>query len=189
LLSRLKQIYPSSWSENYLFIEHNDGIYSVNAIIGKSILKFNSSNNINIFVNQRPVKDKIIQKAIMQAYSRWLEPGMYPFVVLFLDIKPDLVDVNVHPRKEEVKFIDPGSVYNLILNLIKSKIEEKHSNLEQKSNYVDFSKSFQNKKNNSINWDKIKEFSEQSKKLDLSYEQNIFSQDIIEEKVEDIQII
>jgi len=42
----------------------------------------------------------------MQAYSRWLEPGMYPFVVLFLDLKPNLVDVNVHPRKEEVKFYD-----------------------------------------------------------------------------------
>ena len=118
LLNRLKQIYPSSWSENYLFIEHNDGIYSINAVIGKSILKFNSSNNINIFVNQRPVKDKIIQKAIMQAYSRWLEPGMCPFVVLFLDLKPNLVDVNVHPRKEEVKFydIDISMVVNSLLH-------------------------------------------------------------------------
>jgi DNA mismatch repair ATPase MutL len=41
--------------------------------MGKSILKFNSSM-IKIFVNKRPVKDKIIQKAIMQAYSRWIEP-------------------------------------------------------------------------------------------------------------------
>jgi DNA mismatch repair protein MutL len=48
---------------------------------------------------------------------------MYPFVILFLDIDASLVDVNVHPRKEEVKFIDPGTIYNLVLNTIKNQLE------------------------------------------------------------------
>jgi DNA mismatch repair ATPase MutL len=73
LLERLKQIFPASWAENYLHFEFGDPKIKLYGIMGKSILKFNSSM-IKIFVNKRPVKDKIIQKAIMQAYSRWIEP-------------------------------------------------------------------------------------------------------------------
>jgi DNA mismatch repair protein MutL len=90
---------------------------------------------IKIFVNNRPVKDKIIQKAIMQAYSRWIEPGMYPFVILFLDLDSALVDVNVHPRKEEVKFLDPGTIYNLVFNTIKENLEQEKG-IEDKASYV-----------------------------------------------------
>jgi len=187
LLERIKQIYPKDWENNYLFIEHNDSIYQVNAIIWKSILKFNSSM-IKIFVNQRPVKDRIIQKAIMQAYSRWLEPWMYPFAIVFLDIKPDLVDVNIHPRKEEVKFVDPNSVYQLINNLVSEKINEWNENkLEKMTNYVNFQK-FANKekKANNIDWEKIQQV--QWKKLDLQYNQSIFVEDKQIEN-EDIKII
>lgn len=189
LFDRIFQIYPSSWKENILVLEHNDSIYQVNWLIWKSILKFTSSNNIKIFVNWRPIKDKIIQKAIMQAYSRWLEPGMYPFAILFLDIKPDLVDVNVHPRKEEVKFIDPGSVYNLVLNLIKWKIEEEKW-IETKTNYVDFSsyKKAQNFKSGKIDWWKIKQISDS--KLELDFTQNIVNETSnLKEGNSDIKII
>jgi DNA mismatch repair protein MutL len=48
---------------------------------------------------------------------------MYPFAIIFLDIKPNLVDVNVHPRKEEVKFIDPNSVFQLVKTEISKLIE------------------------------------------------------------------
>ncbi|MFZ5341881.1 MAG: hypothetical protein ACOZBL_05085 [Patescibacteria group bacterium] len=87
-------------------------------MISDSALSFGSMENIKIFVNNRLVQDKIIRKALLEAYDRQLAPGMYPFSIIFLNIKPELVDVNVHPRKMEVKFQDPGSIYNLVKNLV-----------------------------------------------------------------------
>ena len=180
LFERLQQIYPKSWEENLLTLEHEDEIYEIYGVIGKSILKFNS-NKIKIFINNRPVKDKIIQKAVMQAYSRWLEPGLYPFVILFLNIKPDLVDVNIHPRKEEVKFLDPGSIYNLVLNIVKSTIEQEKW-IEDKTNYVDFSKQkFWNYKQtkSTLNIEDMKKVGEtiRQENLDLDYQSNILFQE------------
>jgi len=174
LFDRLLQIYPKSWKENILNIEHKDEFYQIYWVIWKSILKFNS-NMINIFVNSRYVKDKIIQKAVMQAYSRQLEPWLFPFVVLFLEIKPDLVDVNIHPRKEEVKFLDPWTIYNLVLNTIKHTINQDKW-IEIKSNYIDFSKqNFWNykTKNNNINNNKT----HKEENLNLNYNRNYFFQD------------
>ncbi len=180
IFERLQQIYPKSWEENLVNLEHKDENYEIYGVIGKSILKFNS-NKIKIFINSRPVKDKIIQKAVMQAYSRWLEPGLYPFVILFLNIKPDLVDVNIHPRKEEVKFLDPGSIYNLVLNTIKKTIEQEKW-IEDKTNYVDFYKQkFWNYKQtkSSLNIEDMKKVGETIKQenLDLDYQTNFLFQE------------
>ena len=186
LFERIQQIYPKSWEENLLTLEHKDEIYEIYGVIGKSILKFNS-NKIKTFINSRPVKDKIIQKAVMQAYSRWLEPGLYPFVILFINIKPDLVDVNIHPRKEEVKFLDPGSIYNLILNTVKSTIEQEKW-IEDKTNYVNFSKqNFWNYKQTKpkLNIEDMKKVGETIKQenLDLWYNTNfIFQENQIDNK-------
>ncbi len=184
LFERLQQIYPKSWEENLLTLDHKDEIYEIYGVIGKSILKFNS-NKIKIFINNRPVKDRIIQKAVMQAYSRWLEPGLYPFVILFLNIKPDLVDVNIHPRKEEVKFLDPGSIYNLVLNTVKGTIEQEKW-IEDKTNYVDFSKqkfwNYKQTKSN-LNIEDMKKVGEtiRQENLDLDYQTNfLFSENQID---------
>jgi len=152
LMSRLKQIFPSSWSENYLYYEYSDWWIQLYGVLWKSNLKFNS-NMIKIFVNWRPVKDRIIQKAIMQAYSRWLEPWMYPFVILFLDLDSKLVDVNVHPRKEEVKFIDPWSIYNLVFSKIKQKIESDKWYENKVAKVSDFKFSMNSVKNNNFKTD------------------------------------
>ena len=180
LFERLQQIYPKSWEENLLTLEHKDDIHEIYGVIGKSILKFNS-NKIKIFINSRPVKDRIIQKAVMQAYSRWLEPWLYPFVILFLNIKPDLVDVNIHPRKEEVKFLDPGSIYNLVLNTVKNTIEQEKW-LEDKTNYISFSKqNFWNYKQtkSNLNIEDMKKVGETIKQenLNLDYNTNFLFQE------------
>ena len=186
-ISRLKQIFPASWAENYLPFEFSDWNISLWWVLWKSILKFNS-NMIKIFVNSRPVKDKIVQKAIMQAYSRWIEPGMYPFVILFMDVDSKLVDVNVHPRKEEVKFIDPGSIYNLVFNVVKQNLEQEKW-LENKAMKVSIPTQKKLKTNHFFQTaDMIKKQAKLENTLDLWFEQNIFSE---QEKREfdDIKII
>jgi len=187
LIGRLKEVFPPEWEENYLFFEYFADKIKLYGVMGKSILKFNSPM-IKIFANKRAIKDKIIQKAIMDAYSRWLEPGMYPFVILFLEVDPKLIDVNVHPRKEEVKFMDPWTIYNLVLNTLKEKLEQKE--ISTKASYVDFSKVLKNKKptftsqNSELNLKQVK----QTQKLDLDFNSN-FLDLTVEKNDEDIKII
>lgn len=65
-------------------------------------------------MNKRPVQDKVIRKALMDAYYRQIAPGEYPLALLMIDAKPSFVDVNVHPRKLEVKFADSRKVYDAV---------------------------------------------------------------------------
>lgn len=118
LYSRVFDIFDKSFEKNVFSIEQKDESIHIYWIISDSALSFGSMENIKIFVNNRLVQDKIIRKALLEAYDRQLAPGMYPFSIIFLNIKPELVDVNVHPRKMEVKFQDPGSIYNLVKNLV-----------------------------------------------------------------------
>ena len=70
----------------------------------------------------------------MDAYDRQIVPGSYPFAIMFVDIDPTLVDVNVHPRKLEVKFLDPGGIFTRVKESIKEQLGE------HKVNYAAFTK-------------------------------------------------
>lgn len=86
-----------------------------------------------VFVNNRPIWDNGISKSVHQGYSRFI-PHLYkvPFII-FLNIDNSQIDVNVHPRKEEIKFINPYRVY--------SQIEEAVSHILQKSTQAEYSES------------------------------------------------
>jgi len=75
--------------------------------------------NIKIFVNGRPVVDRVIRKAVLDAYHRQITPGEYPFAILMLTVDPAFVDVNVHPKKLEVKFLDSNLVFSFVHESIK----------------------------------------------------------------------
>ena len=67
-----------------------------------------------VFVNGRPVKDRQLARAVAQAYGSVLEVGRYPVGVLYLDLPPELVDVNVHPQKAEIRFADARAVFDAV---------------------------------------------------------------------------
>ena len=87
-----------------------------------SISKGNS-DGIYIYVNKRFVKDRMIYKAITEAYRHVLPAGKFPVVILFITIPPFAVDVNIHPTKAEVKFRDPREIFRAVVGTLSSVLE------------------------------------------------------------------
>jgi hypothetical protein len=94
-------------------------------VISDASLRFGSGENIKIYVNERPIQDKIIRKALMDAYARQITPGEYPMAILMFKIEPSEVDVNVHPAKLQVKFADSQMIYQVVYQTI-SELLGKH---------------------------------------------------------------
>ncbi len=116
--SRILQIFKKErWHQlRTLSHEHNNLI--INGVISDSTLTFGSNEYCKLYVNGRPIQDRALQKAIMDGYRRQIHHGEHPLAIIAIDIAPHLVDVNVHPRKIQVKFLDPGVIFSTIVNLI-----------------------------------------------------------------------
>ncbi len=87
---------------------------TLTGFISAPVLRRPNRRSISLFVNRRPVRDQLMIQALLKAYQGLLERGRYPVAVLYLQISPAAVDVNVHPAKEEVRFAEPGRVFALI---------------------------------------------------------------------------
>ena len=76
------------------------------------------SGGLKLLVNGRPVRDRALLVTVAQAYGSVLERGRYPRGVVYLDLPPELVDVNVHPQKAEVRFADPRAVSDALYSVL-----------------------------------------------------------------------
>ncbi|MDR2945722.1 MAG: DNA mismatch repair endonuclease MutL, partial [Candidatus Adiutrix sp.] len=73
-----------------------------------------STANMFVYVLGRPVRDRLLNRAAADGYGRILPPGHWPTAIIFIDIDPEAVDVNVHPAKAEVRFRRPGAVFSAL---------------------------------------------------------------------------
>lgn len=92
--------------------------------VGNEKLYRSTRDSMFIFVNKRPVKAKMVEDAVIDAYYTKLMKGKYPFVCLFLEIPASEIDVNVHPAKKIVKFANASEIYSLVKNSIEDSFEE-----------------------------------------------------------------
>ena len=79
-------------------------------------------NSIYIFINQRLVRDSLIQRALTEAYENLMPRDVYPFALLTLEVPPALVDVNVHPAKTEVRFRAPSAVFEFVRDTVRAQL-------------------------------------------------------------------
>jgi DNA mismatch repair protein MutL len=115
LFDRLRDIWSSQIAGELLKIDvAQEGPVKVGGYISKPETARGNRGEIYLFVNSRPVLEKAMFGAITAAYSNFMPPGRFPYVALFLDIKPSFVDINVHPAKTEVRFSDEGFVFSTI---------------------------------------------------------------------------
>lgn len=118
-LKRLADVMGREFSENSLLINAHRENLTITGYV--SLPTLNKSNSLYqyLFVNNRPVRDKLLLGAIKGAYQDVLVHNRYPMAALYFDIDPAYVDVNVHPAKAEVRFYDNALVRGLLVSAVR----------------------------------------------------------------------
>ena len=118
-LARLASILGADFGQNAIEIDQErDGIH-LTGFAGLPTYSRGNSQHQYLFVNGRPVRDKLLHGALRGAYQDFLARDRHPVVALYIDLPSDHVDVNVHPAKTEVRFRNPGLVRGLIVSALR----------------------------------------------------------------------
>ncbi|WP_295241048.1 DNA mismatch repair endonuclease MutL [uncultured Brevundimonas sp.] len=118
-LKRLSALLGRDFEANALLIDQERDGVRLSGYAGLPTYSRGNAAHQYLFVNGRPVKDRLLQGALRGAYADFLARDRHPAAVLFLDIDPLYVDVNVHPAKAEVRFRDPALVRGLIVGALR----------------------------------------------------------------------
>ena len=116
-------IYGKDIASNLLPVERDECGIGVNGFIGKPLVSRGNRNFENYYINGRYMKSQIIAKAIEEAYKPYLMNHQYPFTVLYLAMDEELMDVNVHPTKMEVRFANGEQLYQTLLGMLRDTLQ------------------------------------------------------------------
>ena len=119
LLKTIHEIYGLNVSSNMLEIKASSDDFEVTGFVGKPGILKKNRNHFNTFVNDRIVRNNEINKAINDAYNTYKHEGFYPIVVINIETDPTLVDVNIHPTKQDIKMSKMEELTALLYKTIK----------------------------------------------------------------------
>ncbi len=122
--ARLSSILGKEFGQNSMHIDTRRDDIRLHGFAGLPTLDRGTAQYQYLFVNGRPVKDKLITGCVRAAYADVLHRGRHPMVALFLELPAQNVDVNVHPAKTEVRFQDPNMIRGLIITALKNALME-----------------------------------------------------------------
>ena len=111
---------PPPWKREADYEPAAPGYLRLTGFVSKPELQKLNRNSIYVFVNKRLIRDKLILHALGEAYRNILPPTSYPVVLLFLEMPPEEVDVNVHPAKTEVRFRQPSFVHDFVRDTVRT---------------------------------------------------------------------
>jgi DNA mismatch repair protein MutL len=118
-LLRLAAVLGAEFQANALLIDQAREGVKLTGYAGLPTYSRGNAAHQHLFVNGRPVRDRLLQGALRAAYSDFLARDRHPTAALYLDLDPHEVDVNVHPAKSEVRFRDPALVRGLIIGALR----------------------------------------------------------------------
>jgi DNA mismatch repair protein MutL len=122
LNERVQQVFADNMLDALIPVNEPSDYMNVHGFIGKPSLLKKSKGDQYLFLNKRYIINRQINHAVFTAYENLLEKGDYPFFLLFLEIDPVKIDVNVHPSKLEAKFDDEKNIYNFVLAVVKKSL-------------------------------------------------------------------
>ena len=122
---RIFQIHGGDVLDGLINVSCNAEGCSIHGLVSKPSLTFKNKENQLFFVNKRPIRNPTISHAIQEAYLDLVPRDRYPMVVLFIELDPFLVDVNVHPSKREVKFRDSGYIHDMVVEAVRDGLQMK----------------------------------------------------------------
>lgn len=120
----LRTVYGKTISENLIYFEEAGDAVTIYGYIGKEEIARGSRNNQSIFVNGRYIKHKTVVAAVEQAFKSFSTCNKFPFFVLFIEVYPELVDVNIHPTKAEIKFTDDRMIFKKVFDTVHKALKE-----------------------------------------------------------------
>tara|TARA_B100000989_G_scaffold288267_1_gene258789 strand:- start:13 stop:1788 length:1776 start_codon:yes stop_codon:yes gene_type:complete len=123
LKDRIDKLLDPTYSKNLLPINITRGDYSFSGFIGNLNLIRSRPGEQYLFLNRRFIKDRLMNRAVYNAYESLLKRGEYPFFVINLVLPNDQADVNVHPMKLEVRFKDEWRLFNLLKNVVSETLQ------------------------------------------------------------------
>lgn len=119
--TRIGDLFGTQLAERLIEVEASDEGISVHGLVGRPEDDMAGTRLQHLFVSGRPFRDRSILHAVQEGYRGVLLTGRQPIAFLRFEIPPDLVDVNVHPAKMEVRFRDPSRLYRLVLSALRTK--------------------------------------------------------------------
>jgi DNA mismatch repair protein MutL len=118
---RIAALFGPAVGDRLIEVEADDGELALHGYVGRPEDDVASTRLQHLFVAGRPFRDRAILHAVQEAYRGLLLSGRQPVAFLRFDLPPDMVDVNVHPAKMEVRFREPARLYRLVLSALRAK--------------------------------------------------------------------
>jgi DNA mismatch repair protein MutL len=122
-VSRVAALTDKDLADNSVAVDFRREAISLTGVAGLPTFNRGVADHQYLFVNGRPVKDRLLIGAVRAAYQDMLARDRHPVMALFLDLPGDLVDVNVHPAKTEVRFRDPGLIRGMIVGGLRAALD------------------------------------------------------------------
>ena len=119
-------IYGRDITASLLEVSGKNELFCVKGFIGKPIISRGNRNYENYFINGRYIKSSLLSKAIEEAYKGFLMQHQYPFCVLYFTMDTNLLDVNVHPTKMDLRFTNQEGLYRQLLEMIRGVLTHKN---------------------------------------------------------------
>lgn len=124
LYTRVQKFLGTDVASNMLTVNFNDRFFKITGFISKPQISALSKSAQYLFVNKRLIWDSKISKAVRSAYKTLLDAHSYPQYILFIELDRGLVDVNVHPRKEAVRFWDDAAAKGAVFKAVETTLEK-----------------------------------------------------------------
>lgn len=119
LKDRVYQVFGKEVFEQILPIKFSDESINISGFISNPSINYSNRNQQFSLVNGRIIKNRVLDHAVQSAYKTLIPEGRYPFLVVSIRIDGELVDVNVHPTKKEIRFLEEGKVHDILENVMK----------------------------------------------------------------------